>query len=148
VLDLLARAQKAQSDLVRLYEGAREYAAPLRLDCRRADLGVLWREAWEEVGATQTEREAQLSERVANADLVCEVDAFRLSQIFRNILENAFGGMPRAGQDHHICSVAMLSNQPALRIGVRDNGRGLDTQQRQRLLSPSTRPRRAAPAWV
>ncbi|MBV9122779.1 MAG: PocR ligand-binding domain-containing protein, partial [Planctomycetes bacterium] len=45
-LNLLARAQKAQDDLHRLYEEVREYAAPIHLDTCVCDLSQVWREAW------------------------------------------------------------------------------------------------------
>jgi len=45
VLDLVARAQKAQDDLSHLLEDVRQFAAPFRLACRPVDVAEVWREA-------------------------------------------------------------------------------------------------------
>ncbi len=41
-LDLIARLQRAQDDLHRLFEDVRGYAAPIRLDRRPTDMSEVW----------------------------------------------------------------------------------------------------------
>src|SRR5207302_1301931 len=48
--NILARAQKGQDDLSRLFNEVRDYAAPLRLDLQPCDLADVWREAWADLG--------------------------------------------------------------------------------------------------
>src|SRR6185437_1748152 len=81
-------------------------------------------------------RTALLQEECDGVDLHCLVDAFRLEQVFRNILENALAACSDPVAITVFCSAAPLDGQPALRIAVRDNGPGLGPEQRQRIFEP------------
>src|SRR4051794_9927194 len=88
-LALIARLQKAQDHLHLLYEDVRGYAAPIvlkRVPCR---LSEVWREAWGHLGPARAVKDAPLLEMAGGVDLDCNVDAFRIGQVFRNILDNA-----------------------------------------------------------
>lgn len=131
-LDLIARIQKAQDHLHHLYEDVRDYAAPILLDRRPCDLGEVWREAWAQLERTHRGGETGLLEVDAGGvDLRCPVDPFRMGQAFRNVLENALaagGGRPvritiRAEDSQY-------EGRPALCISIRDDGPGLDPEQR------------------
>jgi PAS domain S-box-containing protein len=135
-LDLVARARQAQDDLLHLYEDVREYATVIRLEWERADVAETWREAWTQVLAVCHSRDVRLEELPVTADPCCVVDRFRLIQVFRNLFDNALHACPDPvrilvrGED------AQLDGRPALRVVVRDNGPGLDAEQRQRLFEP------------
>src|SRR5437763_1451539 len=88
-LDLIARLQQAQDHLHHLYEDVRGYAAPIVLDRRPCDLGVLWREAWSHLESSRSGKEAVLREEAGGVDLRLVADPFRLGQVFRNLLDNA-----------------------------------------------------------
>jgi PAS domain S-box-containing protein len=135
-LDLVARARAAQDDLVRLYEDVREYAAPIKLECRPCDVAAVWREVWAELLAVSPGRVAHLEEALATADPRAEVDRFRLAQVFRNLLDNALAAAPDPGWVQVHCADATLGDRPALRVAVRDNGPGLNAEQRQHLFEP------------
>lgn len=77
-----------------------------------------------------------LREECASVDLHCLVDAFRLEQVFRNILENALAACSDPVEITVFCSTAQLEGQPALQIAVRDNGPGLSAEQQQRIFEP------------
>jgi two-component system, LuxR family, sensor kinase FixL len=135
-LNLIARIQKAQNHLQQLYGEVRNYAAPLKLERQRQSLRSIWRQAWANLAEQQRGRTASLQEECEGVDLHCLVDAFRLEQVFRNILENALAACSDPVEIIVCCSAAQLEGQPALRIAVRDNGPGLNPEQRQRIFEP------------
>src|SRR5262249_33315215 len=75
-------------------------------------------------------------ERDEHVDTNCFVNAFRMGQVFRNLFENAF-----AARSVGLCVVlkagyAQLAGRPALEMSIRDNGPGLQAEQRQRIFEP------------
>ncbi len=136
-LDLVARAQKAQDDLLRLFEDVQGYAAPVRLDRGVCDLAEVWQAAWGQLAGPRAGRDAQLHDEVRGLDdLFCYGDPFRLGQVFRNILENALAA---SADPVHIVIAAgsdVLDGRPAVRVVVRDNGPGLNAEQRQNIFEP------------
>jgi PAS domain S-box-containing protein len=135
-LDLLERAQQAQDDIVRLFDDVRNYAAPIALARHRCNLAAVWREAWKQVNSGRLNRDAELHEDTAGIDLHCDGDRYRLGQVFRNILENSAAAVGGPLRVHVTCRPADLGGRDAVRIIVRDNGPGLDTEQRQRIFEP------------
>jgi two-component system, LuxR family, sensor kinase FixL len=135
-LDLIARIQKAQDHLRDLYEDVRGYAAPIKLEYSLCNLDDIWREAWAHLDATRAAKEAQLREETAGVDLRCLVDPSRVRQVFHNILDNALAAGPRRGEVTIAAEETTLGGQPALRIALRDNGPGLNAEQRQRVFEP------------
>jgi signal transduction histidine kinase len=134
-LDLVTGIQQAQDDLHRLYEEVRDYAAPIVLDRRSSRIGDLLREAWKRLEPSRAGRDALLRER-GDPDLACSGDAFRLIQVFRNILDNALS----AAHDPVVIDVewaeANGAVQPSVGIVLRDNGPGLTPEQRRNLFDP------------
>jgi len=136
-LDLVRRTQKAQDDLVRLYEDVREYAAPIRIDASPCDPAPVWREVWADLTASAARRDARLDEDMrAEGDRMILADGFRLAQVFRNLLENALAACADPVHVVIACRDSELAGRPALRIGVRDNGPGFTDEQRRRLFEP------------
>ncbi len=133
-LDLLARAQLAQHDLLRLYEDVREYAAPIQVEPARCDLAALWRKAWADVLGLLPGRDARLQEETAECWL--SGDAFRLGQVFRNLFENSLAASPGRAVVTVACGPAELGGRPAVRVSVRDDGPGLSEEQRRRVFEP------------
>jgi len=127
--------QQAQDDLHRLYEEVRGYAAPIVLDRRSCRISDLLREAWERLAPSRTGRDAVLRDR-GDPDMTCSGDAFRLIQVFRNILDNALA----AAHDPVVIVVewaeASGAVQPSVAIAIRDNGPGLTPEQRRNLFEP------------
>ncbi len=133
-LDLLERAQRAQRDLVRLYEDVREYAAPVAVEPAPCDLAAVWRRAWADVLGLLSGREAELVEEAGE----CWVrgDAFRLGQVFRNLFENSLASSPGRVRVTVACGPAELGGRPAVRVAVRDDGPGLSEEQKRRVFQP------------
>jgi PAS domain S-box-containing protein len=135
-LNLVARIQKAQNHLQQLYSEVRNYAAPLKLERQMHSVRSIWRQAWSNLADPRQGRATILHEYTDNVDLVCQVDPFRLEQVFRNILENSLAACKDPVEITVTCSADVLEGQPALRIAVRDNGPGLSAEQRLRIFEP------------
>jgi signal transduction histidine kinase len=134
-MDLLQRARAAQNDLTRLFEEVRSYAGPLRLEVSFCTLCEVWREAWQKVSAVHPQCAAQLEEQ-GEADLWINADCFRLGQVFRNILENAFAACAGPLRVIILWEEIVLAERPALRVTIRDNGLGLGPGPHDRLFEP------------
>ena len=135
-LRLIQRIQNAQSHLKHLYEEVRGYAAPIKLERAEWDLSGIWRQAWENLGVARQNRDASLHEDTGGMDLWCDVDQFRLEQVFRNILENSLAACTGPVRIEVRCRPAAIEGQPAVQVAVRDNGPGLNAEQRQRIFDP------------
>lgn len=134
-LDLVRRAQRAQSQLRDLYEEVRQWAAPVNLRRERANLAQVWREAWQQVMQSQPARKLQLIEAL-DLEPICRVDASKMNQVFRNIFENASDVSPESGVVTLRCSAAAPSGTNDLRITIEDQGPGLTPEQCQRMFEP------------
>jgi PAS domain S-box-containing protein len=135
-LSLITRVQTAQDHLRQLYEEVRNYAAPVKLNLERWSLAHIWRQAWENLHLLRQGKKAVLLEEPNGLDLRCLVDQFRLGQVFRNILENALAACQEPVEIKVLCARAKIDGQPALRIAFRDNGPGLNAEQKQRIFDP------------
>jgi PAS domain S-box-containing protein len=134
-LDLITGIQEAQDDLHRLYEEVRNYATPIRLERRPCCLSEVMREAWAHLEPHWKGRRVHLWEHGLRAP-ACEVDRFRLGQVFRNILDNALAACHDPVQIDVDWSEAVFEGESALRVVVRDNGPGLTPEQRDNLFEP------------
>jgi two-component system, LuxR family, sensor kinase FixL len=129
-LDLLERAQRAQDDLHRLYEEVREYAAPISLELRPCQLAEVWRQAWEDVGRLTKAKDVLLVEETTGVDLECMASRFHLTQVFRNLFDNALAA--GASRVTVRCTPAELDGRAAIQIAVQDNGPGFAREERAR----------------
>jgi signal transduction histidine kinase len=137
VLDLIARIQDAQDHLHQLYEEVRTYAAPLNhLDQRCCDVGELLRQTWDNLAPQREGRNAKFVESGHRPDLHCHVDAYRIEQVFRNVLENSLSATPDPVAISVNWSELQLDGKPAVQVTIRDNGPGLTDQARQRIFEP------------
>jgi len=133
-LKLIQRAQKAQEDLHRLYEEVRQWAAPLTLRREACDLRELWKEVWCLVKQAHPARDARLVEEVACQDSVCQIDPFLISQVLRNIFENALDVAPPGSTITVRCTNSTPSGE--IVIAIKDQGPGLSPEQQRRIFEP------------
>lgn len=134
--DLNTRARRALDELNRLYEEVRGYAAPVQLDCKPCDLGALCRDVWAQIVETHTEKLIGFQIDTNGCDCVCDVDKPRMSQVVRNILENAYAACGETGKIRVRFEVAKLAETSALRIAFSDDGHGLTDEHSQKLFEP------------
>jgi two-component system, LuxR family, sensor kinase FixL len=135
-LALIDRIQKAQDHLHTLYEDVRGYAAPIKLDRAPCDLALVWREAWNHLESARAEKQAALVEATDGADLRCVADAFRLEQVFRNILDNALAAGSSPVDVEVRAEEVRLQGQPAIRLRFHDNGPGIPPDRRSQIFDP------------
>ncbi|QDU92627.1 ATP-binding protein [Lignipirellula cremea] len=132
-LELLESIQRAQDDLYRLYEEVRAYAAPIHVRPQRCDVGEILRKAWCDTAVMREGRDASLEEHTTEVDLHCEVDAFALGQVFRNILENAVQACSDPVRIEVEYAATTGTAAPSLSITIGDNGPGLPPQHVDRV---------------
>ena len=135
-LDLIERLQGAQDHLHRLFEDVRGYAAPIRLERRPTPLPEVWRSAWSDLERQRDGRDARLVEASVCLDATCEVDSFRLLQVFRNLFDNCLAACADPVEIAIRCEPAEVDGRPGLRVSVLDNGPGLDAEQSTSMFEP------------
>ena len=135
-MDLVRRIKLAQDHMHRLFDEVRGYAAQVHLDSSQCNLGSIWREAWEILLPQWEGRIAELAENTATAQLTLCGDHFRLVQLFRILFENALAACGDPVRIEITCSPTVLAGGKAIRISVRDNGPGLNQEQRERIFEP------------
>lgn len=135
-LDMLGRIQKAQDDLQHLFEDVRNYAVTPRLERRWHDLRLSWRDAWSDLATLPQWQYAELQEDVAGVDPFCHADPFYLKHLFRNLLENALTCGANPARIVVQCRPALLGQEEAICLCLRDNGPGIASEARSRLFEP------------
>jgi PAS domain S-box-containing protein len=135
-LDLVHRIKLAQNHVHRLFDEVRGYAAPVNLDRSACQLGSVWREAWELLLPQWEGRIAEMTARTDGAELGFYGDHFRLVQLFRILFENSLAACPDPVRIEITCGPATLGNAKGIRVSVRDNGSGLNQEQREHLFEP------------
>jgi hypothetical protein len=136
LLALVQRIQNAQDGLNRLFEEVRSYAGPMKLDRTQCDLSRVWREAWGLLADARRGRQCSLREEIRGVDLKCTVDAFRLVQVFRNLLENSLSACADPAEIVIACAHVSHDQKDYLEVAVRDNGPGLNQEQMARVFEP------------
>ena len=134
-LDLVHRIKLAQDDMHRLFDEVRGYAAPVNLDRSACRLGSVWREAWELLLPQWEGRIAEMIDSTGTEQGFYG-DHFRLVQLFRILFENSLAACRDPVRIEITCSSTRIGNTSAIRISVRDNGAGLNQEQREHIFEP------------
>jgi signal transduction histidine kinase len=137
VSHLIQRIERAQFDLTRLFDEVRGYAAPLSLMREHVDLRQLWRNAWSELQPLSRQHSAALQDDQLNdVDLMVHADSFRLTQVFRNLFENAIA----SGSDQTVVAIRVEDHSErsprTVRIQISDNGPGFTEAAQSRAFDP------------
>lgn len=135
-LELTNKIRRAMDDLHRHYEEVRNYAAPINLEWRQADVQKLIHQTWRHLESARSGRECQLVELEGHSDTTCEMDRHRMEQVFRNIMENALAACPDVGQLTVSCVAVTESAQPCLRVIFQDNGPGFTQKSAESVFVP------------
>lgn len=139
LLALSRRAASALDELQRLQEEVRNYAAPIHLERREADLLESWRESWGQVHSIYPAKGARSISHAEPGAQRAFVDRYRISQVFRNILENAFAVLPDDGGKIEFSARLIrepLDGAETIEIVIQDNGPGMNAEQRARVFEP------------
>jgi signal transduction histidine kinase len=133
--DLVQRTRCALLELQTLYEEVRSYAAPIVLEISVENINELCTEVWgkiiEERGAIPITLETKSIKSVR-----CRVDKYRLSQVVRNVFENAVAVSHPGSTITVACFGPTELGRNAVQIRIADQGPGLDPVQRERIFEP------------
>jgi signal transduction histidine kinase len=135
-LDLVARVQKAQKKLHQLFEEVRNYAAPIKLQRADHDLRDVLEETWDNLIWARQGRTVSFNLPRSDVSPRCSVDASRLEQVFRNILENSLAACADPVCINVTWKPTMLKGRAAWQLSIADNGPGLNLEQRQKIFEP------------
>ncbi|KAA5542671.1 PAS domain S-box protein [Roseiconus nitratireducens] len=143
VLEYISRVRSAQNDLARLFEELRDFAAPIKLDLEPCSLDELIKEVLDEFSGQSNERRIECRSIFKGSDSRCEVDVFRIAQVFRNMIENSLAACDDPIFIELRAVNAELNGQAAIKLSYRDNGPGLNEEQRRRVFEPffTTKPK-------
>ncbi|MFG0267503.1 MAG: ATP-binding protein [Rhodopirellula sp. JB055] len=124
--------QRAAEDLSTMLENVRSYAAPIQTELQRVDLREVWRQAWEDLKSEREDRDVKLKELTSNCEHLVEVDASRMTQVFRNLFLNALEATEGPVQIEIRCDC----DGDHVCLSVSDNGPGLNEEQATHLFEP------------
>lgn len=134
--ELTSRIASALTELQRLYEEVRNYAAPVQLSLGNYSLREIWQNAWGHLADSHLSKSVELKEIDICAETSCIVDRLKIEQVFRNVLENAIAASPENSTIEIRVSPTTLNSQSALLISIKDFGEGLHTEQPEQIFEP------------
>ena len=133
---LVSRIFQIQHDLKTLFEDIRSSVAPLVIKRQRCNLAKTIRRALDEVKALPRAKTIELREHTDGEAPMCEVDTFRIGQVFRNLFENSLAACPSPVVIDVRYESDQIAGRSVLQITVRDNGPGLNAEQKQKIFEP------------
>ncbi|MGI9473101.1 MAG: sensor histidine kinase, partial [Rubripirellula sp.] len=134
-LNLTSRIRRALGDLQRNYEEVRQYAAPITLDRSEIDIAEAIRSAFDDLRAEFKAHDVRLNVQ-EKGDCHAKVDAHRVGQVFRNVLENAIAAADGSVQIDVVVAKETTSLGTELQCDIRDNGPGMDAETLTRVFEP------------
>ncbi|TWU43481.1 Sensor protein FixL [Novipirellula aureliae] len=139
----LDRIDRAKNDLQHLFEELRSFAAPLPLEPCVCSIAQTWRNAWANLEPLRSGREATIVEEIHCDSLNCELDTFRMEQVFRNLFENTLFACCDPVCITIQCADGDVDGAPGLCVRVQDDGPGLTVDQKNRIFEPffTTKPK-------
>lgn len=135
LLTLTARTQRALDDIQRLFREIRETVVPPR-NLHHGDVLRLCENVWADLEVSHRDKPIDFVESVRCGDTCCDIDDAKLSQVFRNIFENAISACPNPGRIEVECGDTEVGSVSALEVCVRDNGCGFSSSDLERIFEP------------
>ena len=132
---LVGQIQTAQNHLHHLYEEVRQYAAPIQLKLQPVEAWELVSETWSFLEQARVNLNATLINR-SDEGAEMRVDRLMLQQVVRNILENSLAASGEKVQIEFQSQAHRDEDGDWLRLSLRDNGPGLNEEQRERIFEP------------
>ncbi len=131
LLEQINQIRLSQDELFQLNEEVRDFAAPVRLNLQTCYVDNIVHDTWTTLAIKREGRIIHFRESSEGIDLQCKVDEFAMRQVFRNILENSLAACQDPAEIEVTFADAAADGEPALSIRIRDNGPGLDEEQRR-----------------
>jgi len=98
-------------------------------------LREIWMEVWCLVNQARPTHNGRLEEEIA-CDANCDVDRFAMSQVFRNIFENAVDASPAGAPVKLYCRTESNGSGEEIYVAINDKGPGLSPEQERRIFEP------------
>ncbi len=135
-LDLTGRIRRSLNDLQRNYEEVRNYAAPITLDCTDVCLADTVRRVFDDLRVDFRGVDHRIGIESDPGVATIRVDEHRLSQAFRNILENAIAASD--GPANIVVSIEKTGRDipGGLIVRIEDSGHGMDAETVTRIFEP------------
>lgn len=145
-LELIARVRKHQDRVSRLFEDVRSYAAPIQLDRTFVDIITVLRDSADQVRALHTSQSVRINitgDDDSGTPLSANIDAFRMDQVFRNLLDNSMAACSSPVVIGIECAITQMESVPMIQVRYQDNGPGLSEDCRRRIFEPfyTTKPK-------
>jgi PAS domain S-box-containing protein len=132
-IELINVIQRSLDDVHRLYEEVRQFAAPIRIEPVPKNIRALVHDVWSQLAESRRNRKVQLVEQIACDELCCEIDPFWIGRVFRNMFENSLAACDDPAEITIEYRDDSSQGIPALRLAVRDNGPGMNSEQMSRV---------------
>jgi two-component system sensor kinase FixL len=135
-LDLTGRIRRALGDLQRHYEEVRNYAAPIILEPMEVCLADLLKRTFDDL---QCEFKDSLHQLLIDDQMqgrAIRVDAHRLGQVFRNVLDNAIAASASSCQIEAQLKLVEIDSHNFLHIEIRDYGCGISSDAQTHIFEP------------
>jgi two-component system, LuxR family, sensor kinase FixL len=134
-LDWVQRTKSALVELQTLYEEVRNYAAPIKLEMAEHQLCQIAKDVWRQLDTLHSSKEIQLviDRDSANA---CRCDRRRISQVIRNIFENAIAVAPHGSTVFIATDADRNATGDFATIRIVDEGPGLNETQSEKIFEP------------
>jgi signal transduction histidine kinase len=133
--DLVRRIRSALVELQTLYEEVRSYAAPIQLGKTLHTLAELCQQTWSNLEEQSKALGVQLDLDCGDCPAVyCDPD--KISQVLRNIFENALFVSPRGSKVRVVCRQIRSGASTFVQVAIADCGPGLNEEQTQRIFDP------------
>ncbi|HBE66739.1 MAG TPA: hypothetical protein DDW52_01190 [Planctomycetaceae bacterium] len=137
-LDLIARIRRSLGDLQRNYEEVRNYAAPIVLDRQWIDIAEVAAETFADLECEypNSRRTLNFDDSTPNSIRYNHVDRHRISQVLRNVFDNAIAATRDDSQLELSIRTNESNGQQTQRIEITDNGAGMSQETATRLFEP------------
>ncbi|QDT61430.1 Sensor protein FixL [Stieleria bergensis] len=133
MMTLTEQIRGALTDIQQNYEEVKDYAAPIVLKRQAVDLPELCRRIYDELTQSLGDDAPRLSLRCTTACQNVRLDAGRIGDVLRHVLENAIHASPNQSEIEFHCD---YPDAPTIEIRVRDHGEGLSREVEQRMFEP------------
>ncbi len=134
-LHLISRIRRALGDLQRNYEEVKQYAAPIMLERHATDVAEVLQTSFEDLRAEYAESQLDL-DLTREGDCTATVDAHRMGQLFRNVLENSIAACNGNASLQAIVSVNSSEDPAHVRCVISDHGAGMEPETLTRVFEP------------
>lgn len=136
LMTLTDQIHDALKDIQRNYDEVQNYAAPITLKRTTVDLPELCRSIFDELTQSTDDDAPRLTLQCNAACQKTELDANRIREVVRHVLENAIHASPSQSQIEFQCNCSRSPGAATIEIRLRDHGEGLSPEVEQRMFEP------------